>query len=255
MTTEVARLRRRRSPSLAASANDDAALAGSAAGQAPVSDELADWSAGLPRPAIQSLADAVAQVLLAGDEPLRAAFLARSLTALARVVPRLDSATLGDAVGQPSDYAVLLRVLQEPAALATLEAGDPLAEAYLRGLEIDAEILRSEGGVMTVEEVAKHLGVTRQAVDKRRRAGHLLALPIGRHRYAYPAWQFDPSGVLAGFEDVMDEFFAIGPWTRAAFFLGANTSLDSRRPLDELRRGNIDDVRRAAGALGQHGAT
>ena len=254
MTTEVARLRRRRSPSMAASANDDSALAGSAAAEAPVPDELAHWSSGLPQPAVRSLADAVTQVLLAGDEPLRAAFLARSLTALARVVPRLDSETLGDAVGKPSDYAVLLRVLREPAVLATLEAGDPLAEAYLRGLEIDAEILRSEGGIMTVEEVARHLGITRQAVDKRRRAGQLLALPIGRHRYAYPAWQFDPSGVLAGFEDVMDEFFAIGPWTRAAFFLGENTSLDGRRPLDELRHGNIDGVRRAAGALGQHGA-
>jgi hypothetical protein len=50
------------------------------------------------------------------------------------------------------------------------------------------------------------------------------------------------------------EFGISDPWTRAAFFLSANTTLAGARPLDELRLGNVEAVRRAAWSYGQHGA-
>lgn len=100
------------------------------------------------------------------------------------------------------------------------------------------------------------LGVTQQAVDKRRRAGKLLAVPVGRG-YRYPAWQFDErgrGGVLPGLEEVLESFGVEEPWMRASFFLRRNGRLDDRRPLDVLREGEMEAVKRAARAYGEHGA-
>jgi hypothetical protein len=94
----------------------------------------------------------------------------------------------------------------------------------------------------------------RQAVDRRRQAGKKLALPVGRHRYVYPAWQFGPSGMLAGFVEVLAELRLADPWSQAAFFLGENTYLDGRRPLDVIRGGNVEAAQRAAWAMREQGA-
>ena len=216
----------------------------------PILSSLED----LPHPVTPSVIKAVGRVIDASTDPLRAAFLARALNALASLAPRLRTSVLGDAVGSRSDYAVLLEALEEPDALAALEQDDPFAEARLRDLEIRDTILQSEGGVLTVEQVARQLGITRQAVDKRRRSGELLALPVARHRYAYPAWQFLGVNVLPGLEDVLVAFSIQDPWTQAAFFLGENTLLAGERPLDVLRRGDVEPVRRAAWALGEQGS-
>jgi hypothetical protein len=215
---------------------------------APARDEEAT-------PAItRNLEEALTRVRRAGDRPVRAAFLARALNALARLTPDLEEHVLGDAAGAPSDYAVLVRALGAPEAVAVLRRDDPLAPARVRGLHAKEQLLEAEGGTLTVDAVARLLGITRQAVDKRRRAGRLLALSMGRRGYAYPAWQFGPEGVLPGLEEVMAEFQVCGAWTKAGFFLGGNLYLDGESPLAELRRGNVAAVRRAASMYGEHGA-
>ena len=216
----------------------------------PILTSMAD----LAEPVSPNLVDAMAGVVRVSGDPLHAAFLTRSINAVTRLARALSPRALGDAVGSGSDLTVLLEALEEPDALAVLEESDPLAEARLRDLAVRDTIVHSEGGVLTVDEVARQLGITRQAVDKRRRSGRILALPIGQHRYAYPAWQFCSTGMLDGFEDVLAEFSLPDPWTRAAFFLSENTLLDGSRPLDELRRGNVQAVRRAAWALGEQGS-
>ena len=60
--------------------------------------------------------------------------------------------------------------------------------------------------------------------------------------------------MLPGLEDVLAELSLPDPWTQAAFFLSPNTYLGGQRPIDELRRGNLDEVRRAAWAMGEQGA-
>ena len=54
----------------------------------------------------------------------------------------------------------------------------------LRGLRAKRELIEAEGGVWTVDQVARHLHLTRQAVDKRRRAGRLIGLDVGRRGFA-----------------------------------------------------------------------
>src|SRR5476651_1731952 len=47
---------------------------------------------------------------------------------------------------------------------------DPLAKARLRGALAQREILAGDGGALSAAEVAKEVGISRQAVDKRRKA-------------------------------------------------------------------------------------
>jgi hypothetical protein len=201
-----------------------------------------------------NLAAAVDDVLQAGGAPLRAAFLARALHALARLTPDLDERAIGNAVGATSDYGVLVSALQEPAALQALVDQDPLDASRLRGMRAREEILRAEGGTLTALQAASHLRLTRQAVDKRRRAGRLLALAAGRRGYVYPAWQFGPDGMVPGFEDALGELTVTDSWARAAFFLSGEPRLDGATPLEALRSGDAAGVRRAARGHGEHSA-
>lgn len=201
-----------------------------------------------------SLAGAVGRVLDVSSDPVRTAFLARALNALARLTPELGEGVLGDAAGAESDLGVLVRALAAPGVLGLLAHDDPLARARLRGLEFRGEILRREGGTLSADQVATHLGLSRQAVDKRRRAGKLIGLSLGRRGYAYPVWQLGQEGILPGLEEVLTSLNVHDPWMRATFFLSGDPRLDGATPLEELRRGNVEAVRRAASAYGEHGA-
>lgn len=207
-----------------------------------------------PQPLSRNFTEALARIMQTGEQPVRAAFLARVLNALARLTPAIDERVLAAAVGAPSDYAVLLQILEEPQALAALQECDPLAPARLRDLTIREQILTEEGGTLSAEQAAKLLGISRQAIDKRRREGQLLALSIGRHRYAYPAWQFDGSVSATDLRDVLAQFSVRDSWAQAAFFLSPNTSLNGARPVDALRRGNLAALHRAAWSYGRQGA-
>jgi len=44
------------------------------------------------------------------------------------------------------------------------------------------------------------------------------------------------------------------PARRTAYFLSGDPRLDGARPLDELRKGRVNAVRRAASGYGEHGA-
>ena len=189
----------------------------------------------------------------AGKAALRFAFLARAVNALSGIVQDLDEEALSRATGAPSDRAVLLHALEHPSAISVLEEEDPLAEARLRGLRARDQILSAEGGTLLAGRVADHLRISRQAVDKRRQAGKLIGLDVGRHGYAYPSWQFDERGVLPGLEDVLGNMRIRDPWMQAGFFLSGDPRLQGATPLERLRHGDVEAVVRAARGYGQHG--
>jgi hypothetical protein len=183
----------------------------------------------------------------------REAFVSRTLQALAHLVASADERDLLAAVGAPSDYDVLLQVLEGSLGLELL--ADPLAAAKVRGLQTRERLLTAEGGTLTVGAVARHLGISRQAVDKRRRAGKLIGLGTGRRGYVYPTWQLDErAGLLPGLVSVLSELAEHDPWMRLSFFLTPNVRLLDQRPLDLLRQGDEAAVRSAARAFGVHGA-
>jgi hypothetical protein len=166
----------------------------------------------------------------------------------------MGEASLREAVSSASDYGVLLAALESEPGLAALTPEDPLAEARLRGIEARKRLLEAEGGTLGAQEVASLLSISRQAAYKRYRAGRLLAVDCGRHGFAFPAWQFVPSGVLPGLEEVLAALADFDPWMKLAFFLEANAATGGKAPLLALRQGKLLDVLRAAELHGEHGA-
>lgn len=216
-------------------------------------EPVIDHAEGSPK-TTRSVAEALARAVLAGGQPLRTAFLARALNAVATLTAELADSELGNATGASSDYQVLVRALEAPEALPALRHLDPLAAARLRGLDARARLLEAEGGPLTTDDVAKILHLSRQAVDKRRRAGKLIGLDTGRRGYLYPKWQFSSAGLLAGLEDVLERLNVRDPWMQVAFFVNKSRYLDGETPLAELRRGQRDRVLRAAQSYGEQGA-
>lgn len=137
----------------------------------------------------------------------------------------------------------------------TAELASPqLRSARIRGVEAREGLLAFEGGTVSTATAAKMLGITPQAVQKRRQRGRLLGVGMGRHGYQYPLWQFTSHGVLAGLEEVLLSLREHDPWMQLAFFATGNGRLDGQTPVDALRCGDPDAVRHAATAFGEHGA-
>lgn len=196
---------------------------------------------------------ALQEVRNASEDPLRAAAMARAVSAVAALTRDQDDAALGEAVAAPSNVAVLYRMLAAPEAVDILRPDDPLIEAKLRGIAARDDILQAEGGTVDVETAARILGISRQAVDRRRHRHTLLGLPVGRRGYRYPLWQFTPSGVVPGLDAVLRHLAEDGPWFSASWLLSRNGRLGAR-PLDVLQNGDVDAVVQAALAYGEEGA-
>ena len=132
---------------------------------------------------------------------------------------------------------------------------DPLAEARLRGERRMEEIREAEGGSVGATEAARIVGVSERALERRRREGTVLALPVGDGEHAFPRWQFDgdaEDGMVPGLERVLQSFSLRSPWMQAEFMLAPEDRLGDRRPLDALKAGEVEAVARAASAYGEH---
>ena len=185
--------------------------------------------------------------------PLRAAFVARATQAVESWSRGMSGRELALAVAEPRNELVVLNALQRPDAWAGVLEHDPLAAAKARGIEKQRDLLAAEGGAVGVEELAHALHVSRQAVDKRRRAGKLLALPRGGHRWVFPAWQVSRGRTLPGLEEVLSGLGGRDPWSALIFFLAPDRLLNSRSPLQALRSGDLAAVVRAAERYGEQG--
>jgi len=210
-----------------------------------------DWLHGLAEDAPAYTVDAAARLLAAvrGNHG-KSAFAARALDALAEIAERTDERTLMEAAGAPSNVVALARALDQPNALAEIRRRDPLAPARLRGLRAQDWLLQAEGGTLSGAELGQAIGITRQAVDKRRKRGALIGFELGRRGFAYPAWQVGSPGILTGLPAVLAELRNDSAWGQAAFFLTTNVWLDGDTPLAALRRGEIERVLGAARSLG-----
>jgi hypothetical protein len=92
-------------------------------------------------------------------------------------------------------------------------------------------------------------------VDKRRQRGLLLALPLDTGTWKLPAWQFTDDGLLPGLEEVLDSLTATGPRSRVTFLQSGDPYFDGQTPLELIRRGEIEIVRRLAAAYDELIAT
>lgn len=193
----------------------------------------------------------VSELSRSATSKVREIFLVRAFRAL-EDLNQLEEGTLLEATKASTDYSVLVSALSTEEALAPVRAHDPLAGARLRGLEAKRGLLELEGGAVSSAEAAALLKISRQAVDKRRSEGKLLAVELGRKGYHYPLWQFD----LPGRDRVLAALGDLDPWQKLSFFVNPSGLLSDSSPLDALRTGShsMEEVERAASGYGEHGA-
>jgi hypothetical protein len=148
-------------------------------------------------------------------------------------------------------YAAVLAARLAPESLAEIAPPDPLAAARLRGMQVKRELLYVDGKPLSSEEVAKFLGISRQAVDKRRKKSQLLAVSLGKRGYYYPIWQFKDGNVIDGLDRVLRVLDEFDPWTQLMFMQTGDIRLNDRTPLECLIAGEIDSVTSAAACYGK----
>lgn len=130
---------------------------------------------------------------------------------------------------------------------AALAGADVVVEQAVARL-LDASMAWGEhlGPVYDVRGVQEILGVTKQAVSKRR----LLALTTSSGRVVYPAFQFTARGVVPGLPEVvaMLDDSLVSPWTVASWLVSPSTELDSAAPIEVLASGETGPVLALAAA-------
>lgn len=119
---------------------------------------------------------------------------------------------------------------------------------------IQEQLLRREGSPFTAAEVATLLNISIEQVDTRRKVGSLLAISLRDQGHFFPSWQFSKSQLLPGLEEVLEDLRNHDPLAKLWFFLSGDFRLEGATPLEELRHGNVEKVREAASAYGEHGA-
>lgn len=134
-----------------------------------------------------------------------------------------------------------------------MERQDIFTAAHERWPERRERLLQAEGGVVSAEQAAHLLKITPAAIEQLRQERALLGLNNDRDSFVYPAWQFDHGMPLRGLSAVLQSLQGIGPWMRAAFMLTGDAHLCGERPLDVLRRGDIEAVVMAAREYGEQG--
>jgi hypothetical protein len=182
-------------------------------------------------------------------------FLKRSVKMLERVTSVASSETLKTALSSPTDVGGVASLLSDLAPLGIdLSAVDPFVEAMARGATVKRELLASAGGGLTSSQVAAALGLTRQAVDKRRSRRALLAAPNGSGEYLYPACQFTPEGVIPGLERVLHAFAIQSPWTQLSVLLAPAPALGGSTILEALKSGKVENAIGVAASFGEQAA-
>ena len=184
----------------------------------------------------------------ASRNPAEAALLARITRYFENAIRALPKKDQAKALSAPDDFWTLMETL----ALAPVKESPELT-VRLRGAIAKRELLEVDGGVLWPSNVAKLLHISRQAVGQRRAAGKLIGVE-GPRGYLYPAWQFQADQMLAGIEEILDLLKDEDDWSKFIFFARPNDAANGKRPLDLLRKGKLDAVRRAAELYGVQAA-
>ena len=117
-----------------------------------------------------------------------------------------------------------------------------LKRAYARGTAAAAEILAGPD-MLSSDAIAERLGLSREAVNQKRRRGELLGLEGVKRGVRFPAWQLGPGGVpLPALRDLHS---ALGvPWAVFRFLLQRHPELGMKTGLKA-----VSDPRQATETL------
>ncbi len=130
-------------------------------------------------------------------------------------------------------------VAAEPSRGSSLQAA--LERGRARGAQRVAEIL-DQSDMLSGEAFGRLIGISRQAVDKRRLAGDLIGLQGPSRGVRYPAWQVSDDGqMVSGIGEVL-KLAGGEPWTAYRLLLEAFPDGSGQRVVDKLRDGMLASV-------------
>jgi hypothetical protein len=191
------------------------------------------------------------------DELKRAFAIQTAQEAVKSIVEKLPAGILAELVesGRAAEGAVklIIDLVTAAAPVAATEAS-ALDRARVRGLRVRQELLEQEGGLVSAAELADLLGISRQAVDDRRKQGQLVALKDAARHFKYPVWQSHEGNTLPGLEEALKALDTTDPMTAIVFYLQPDPRIGGKRPLDAAREGKSALVLRLATVSGEHGA-
>jgi hypothetical protein len=173
----------------------------------------------------------------------------RTLNTLQEVLLRRYVATVSDLVKHSPANTAPRALEQNTASKASLwELGNTVVDTaaasardrYDRLVDLGgamASLIAQAGGAVTAPDAAALLGgITRQAVEKRRERGTLLAVMLnGECRY--PVFQFEHAEVLAGLPTVLKSFTVRDGWTQPSVLMSLHDALNGRTVVAALKDG------------------
>ena len=184
------------------------------------------------------------------EATVRAAFLRRVRNWAREVAQTAPESVLADALANPTVRGGLVKLLTEVGAGAEVSPATRLREeALARGLAAQEELRERSGGFRPTAWVGEHLKISRQAVDKRRKAGKLLAFAAADGTYEYPFCQFTSDGVVPGLEEALAAFAVESPWERLAALVNPSPALSGRSVIEVLRSARGPEERERAIAV------
>jgi hypothetical protein len=153
-----------------------------------------------------------------------------------------------DAKGNPTISA--LNGARTPGSHRTADRQSPsqdtrldhaLSAARERGHARAAEILSGDE-MLSADEFAELLGVSRVTVNTRRQKHELLALEGARRGFRFPEWQVDENGKSFEVLPRLFELLGDNPWTIYRFLVQRHPALGGMTAKDALRAGRVKAV-------------
>jgi hypothetical protein len=125
------------------------------------------------------------------------------------------------------------------------EADEQWEAARERGRLFRDEARSAVGPLITPQQAARRLGVSKATLATWRSQNKLLGVRFDDHQYLYPTFQFVDSpelgdrGVLHYLDAAIAELGSKSPWWKARFFLSPSPRLRGKTPLEILRAPNV----------------
>lgn len=105
--------------------------------------------------------------------------------------------------------------------------------------------------MLTAEQFAERLGVSRMTVNARRQKHELLGLDGAKRGFRFPAWQVDDDGKAFAALPQLFDLLGSNAWTVYRFLTKRHATLEGVSAKDALRQGKLSQVLQAAESLAQ----
>lgn len=172
------------------------------------------------------------------------AFLERAQNAIQRLADEMSEDMLERALAAGSDVGTIARVISNPQLNDPALLIDPLAPSRARALQHRREVAKEAGAMLSASEASSLLNISRQALDKRRNSGAVLAVRVGSD-WKYPELQFQESSPLSRLKDIIKAHHGVDGWVILDSIIGVDHAYRNRSIMDLLREGDdsmIDQV-------------